>query len=121
MEHDVHSFTPCWYPKADGRATIDPIGNSLLLRTKLNFQVEAPEGNSLFSMQTNSGYLTCFAELLSVFLLNAGGPSLGAAGTMKVCSDATFLEESAFVFGPGQVYLRQYFLNWLNIERFPST
>jgi hypothetical protein len=63
MEHDVHGLIASWDPKACRRTSIDSICNSLLLVSKLDLNVESPEGNTLFSVQANSAHFFVFPGL----------------------------------------------------------
>jgi hypothetical protein len=63
VEHDVHGLTASWDPKASRWTSIYSVCNSLLLVSKLDLNVESPEGNTLFSMQTNTAHFFVFPSL----------------------------------------------------------
>ena len=71
VEHDVHGLATSRHPESYGRAAVDTVRNTRLLRTQFNLQTEAPESDATLTVQTMGFDLAILAQLLTITGLDA--------------------------------------------------
>jgi hypothetical protein len=110
VEHNVHRLALGWNPEPNGRTMVNLVRNAYLCAAKLDLEVETPEGDSTFGVQTNTTYLSKFAKPLTIFLVDASRPSPGRTPILR--------EDTCIILDARQVFILGNLIHWFDVQSF---